>query len=112
MDASLILAITALVLSLFALGGTSLALLRAERKTVLDLKRAVIECQADNAALMDQYKSLLGTMKRINSRSAMRERRAQNGTDAATPDPKVDPDEWKRQMMLKFPRGALSAGGQ
>lgn len=46
-------------------------------------------------------------LKKLNSRVGMRQRRSKE----ETPDPKENPQAWKRAIMQRFPRGAYDVTG-
>ena len=73
---------------------------------------------ADAYIALEDFRTELLTVqkqwKKLNARVAMqiaREKGKENGIDPEMPDPQKSPAEWKRQMMLRYPKGALSAGG-
>lgn len=99
------------VLSLAALVGVTYALLRAETPRLLACEARQRELEIEVQALRNAYESTKDSLKRINSRYAMREKRAKgrsNGSDF--PDPETDPEGWRSAMQTKYPRGVFDYG--
>lgn len=87
------------------------AIMRAEVPRLLALEKRCAELEIEVAGLANAYQSTRETLKRINSRYAMREKRAkQNGHDPDLPDPSTDPDGWRTAMMRRYPRGVFDYG--
>lgn len=105
-----------LLCSAISVGIAAYALLRAERPRLIALERAVADYRMQAEALANSYESVRETVKRINSRYAMREKRrkdAQNGGqgDLGLPDPSTDPEGWRAEMQRKYPRGVFDYNG-
>lgn len=101
----------AVVVSGCALVLAGYAILRAEVPRLLALEKRCQEMEIELAGLANAYGQTRDTLKRINSRYVMREKRAQkNGHDDSLPDPSTDPDGWREAMMRKYPRGVFDYG--
>lgn len=89
-----------------------ISLRRAENRRLINLERAVADYRTETEALANSYDGLRETLKRINSRTRMRELRAErkNGSDGL-PDPNTDPEGWRDAMQRKYPRGVFSING-
>lgn len=78
--------------------------MNAESQSLAEIARI----SADLTELHDAYSALLSSHKKLRSRVGMREvrERRKNGADAPTdgdlPDPRVDPEGWKRAMRLRL----------
>jgi len=100
-----------LVVSGCALICAGYALMRAEVPRLLALEKRCAELEIEVQGLANSYVQTRDTLKRINSRYVMREkRRKQNGADPDMPDPQTDPDGWREAMMRKYPRGVFDYG--
>lgn len=87
------------------------SILRAEVPRLLALEKRCAELEIEVAGLANAYQQTRDTLKRINSRYVMREKRAKsNGQDPDMPDPQTDPDGWREAMMRKYPRGVFDYG--
>ena len=98
-------------LSVFSCFFSYFALARSEKRRTIALERAVADCRFEVQELANSYDSVRKTVKRINSRYAMRERRAKDAEtpgDDDTPNPETHPEEWRAHMMRKHPRGVFS----
>lgn len=60
------------------------------------------QIDAEIAELTDSVGALSATMKRLAGRQAMRDHRARKANGDGTPDPREDPDGYKRAMRLKY----------
>ena len=88
------------------------ALTRAETRRLIALEKAVRELDIEVQGVLSAYETLRDTLKRINSRTAMREKRARDAqqpaqTDDGLPNPDTHPDEWRAAVQRKFPRGVF-----
>jgi len=54
----------------------------------------------------DLLHSTIASLKRLHSRSGMRELREKRKVNPEVPDPREDPEGWKRAMRLKLNAGA------
>lgn len=96
-------------LAFFAVGVAVMALRKAETVRIVQLERRLDGLELRTEAAVNDYQSVRDTVRRINSRVAMREKRDRDRRDdAEEPDPDKDPRAWKQAMQLKYPRGALS----
>ena len=98
------------VFSLAAVVGTTYALLRAETPRLLACEARQRELEIEVQALRNAYESTKDSLKRINSRYAMREKRAKGRNGADLPDPETDPEGWRSAMQTKYPRGVFDYG--
>lgn len=113
---------TWLVAILAACGGLSMiaaalavyCLLRAETPRLIAVEKATRDVAIEVAGVTDSLSSMRDTLKRINSRTAMREMRAKQQGKAANglPDPNENPEGWKAEMQKRFPRGVFDYNGQ
>lgn len=90
------------------------ACLKAERPRLIALERAVADYRMSVEALQNSYDSVRETVKRINSRYAMREKRAKDAKSGpdGLPDPSTEPDAWRAEMQRRFPRGVFDYNGR
>lgn len=105
-----------LLFSVLALISSAYALRKAERPRLIALERAVADYRIETEALANSYDGLRETLKRINSRYAMRELRAKGKKNAGQgdldlPDPSTDPEAWREAIQRKYPRGVFSING-
>lgn len=98
------------VLSLSAVIGVGYALLRAETPRLLACEARQRELEIEVQALRNAYESTKESLKRINSRYVMRERRAKGSNGSDVPDPQTDPEGWRAAMQTKYPRGVFDYG--
>ena len=99
--------------SIIALAIACYSLLRAERPRLLAVEKRARDAQIELAGLSDSLSTMRDTLKRINSRTAMREMRAKkkgNGADGL-PDPNENPEGWRAEMQKRFPRGVFDYNG-
>ena len=108
-----ILAATALV-SVISLICSTYALLRAEKPRLLALEKRVRDLDFEVQGLENSYQSARTSLKRINSRYAMRDKRARDKgqTDDGLPDPSTEPEAWRTAVQNKYPRGVFSINGK
>lgn len=102
------------LLSAISLAGACYALLRAEKPRLIALERAVADYRMEAEALANSYDSVRQTVKRINSRYAMRDKRARDKDSPGQgdlPDPSTDPEAWRDAIQRKYPRGVFSING-
>lgn len=104
-----------LLSSAVSLGIAVYACLKAERPRLIALESAVRDYRMETEALANSYNSVRESVKRINSRYAMREKRAADaktsgGADPDLPDPATDPDGWRAAIQRKYPQGVFSIG--
>lgn len=65
--------------------------------------RRLAEIDAALTELTDAHHALYNSNKKLRARITMRENRAKpNGDASDLPDPKTDPDGWKRAMRVKL----------
>lgn len=90
------------------------ALLRAEKPRLIALEKRVGDLDMAVIGLTDSYESARKSIRRMNSRYAMREKRANgaNGHDPDMPDPTTDPEGWRAAMQRKYPRGVFDYNGR
>jgi len=101
------------VLSIAAVAIAWHTLLRAETPRLLAAERRLTELEVEVQTVLNAYNSLRESLKRINSRYYMREKRANGGnkpTESGLPDPDADPEGWRRAVQLRFPRGVFDVG--
>jgi hypothetical protein len=105
MNYAVAIASLALLVALIAMGFAAFSVLRAETKRLLTLEQRCYELNTEVLHVADEYQKVFRLVKKINLREANAQRRAghqQRNLAAETPQ------DWKRQMMLKYPQGALS----
>lgn len=102
----------AVISSLAALCAAWYALARAETIRLLAVEARQQELEIEVQSLRNAYESTKESMKRINSRYAMREKRARDKANGAgdVPDPETDPEGWRQHMQTKYPRGVFDYG--
>jgi len=100
-------------LSVIAVGIAVYTLSRAENSRLIALQATVRDLQVENAGLSDSFESLRTSVKRINSRYAMRDKRQRdkNQPDNGLPDPTTEPEAWRNAVQNKYPRGVFSING-
>ena len=109
MDYAVAIAVMALLVALISMGLSAVSVMRAETKRLLSLEARCYELETEILAAADEHKKIFALVKKINLRDANAARRAghqQRSVAAETPG------EWKRQMMLRYPQGALSSLGR
>lgn len=106
---STFLALAPLALSILALALAVYAVLRAETPRLLAVEKRLRDTEIEVAGFADSLSTLSDTLKRINSRTAMREMRAKkNGASPdGLPDPSTDPEGWRAAMQRRYPRGVF-----
>jgi len=95
----------ALLVALVSMGFAAFSVMRSETKRLLTLEQRCYELETDVLHVADEYQKVFKLVKKINLREANAARRAghqQRSLAAETPE------HWKRQMMLRYPQGALS----
>lgn len=113
---------TLLVALLAACGGFSVVsvalavycLFRAETPRLVAVEKRARDLAIEVAGLSDSLTTMRDTLKRINSRTAMREMRAKKAgaRDDGLPDPDENPEGWRAAMQRKYPRGVFDYNGR
>lgn len=101
---AIFLSFLAFVLALMSLRAATLAYRQASIRSVKvkSLKR-LSSIESELTEIVDSVSTLHDSMKKLRSRIGMRNLRSKpNGADTDLPDPRTDPDGWKRAMRLRL----------
>lgn len=106
---STIFAGTALLLSLLACLLAVFSVRRSETARLRRVEQKMAEWDGYLAELAVHQEKVHHSLKKLQSRVTMRGNR--NAAKSEEPDPRTQPEEWKREMMRQYPMGAWSAKG-